>query len=283
MLWWIVSEYYLRDHQCPISLIGGDSWTKRNRMKLRNRISLSAGVNRLIAGPPLSSADKDMIWLFYPQFSFIWLLIPTERVAVHVKNQPRNWWKCERRWFVIDSMPFTHKIKQQNIWKTCYIKRLHFGQFCVSVYNLRSIDLRLTLGDPLFTASYVSAYHNKDGWIQLSIGQKKLSYRTRQTCFIFNGRSHGHNLSSTPGHAELDTLVILQKSTVWKWTPSPNCVQGADQSCTRSETYSNLGETSLSGGRILGRNPDKSLKSFPPCYSQLTLQICLVISISSNS
>jgi hypothetical protein len=36
-------------------------------------------------------------------------------------------------------------------------------------------------------------------------------------------------------------------------------------------------------GRILGRNPDKSLKSFPPCYSQSPLQLCLEFSISSNS
>jgi hypothetical protein len=33
-------------------------------------------------------------------------------------------------------------------------------------------------------------------------------------------------------------------------------------------------------GRILGRNPDKS---FPPCYSQSPLQLCLEISITSNS
>jgi hypothetical protein len=32
-----------------------------------------------------------------------------------------------------------------------------------------------------------------------------------------------------------------------------------------------------------GRNPDKSLKSFPSCYSQSPLQLCLEISISSNS
>ncbi len=32
-------------------------------------------------------------------------------------------------------------------------------------------------------------------------------------------------------------------------------------------------------GRILGQNPDKSLKSFPPCYSQSPLQLCLDISI----
>jgi hypothetical protein len=28
------------------------------------------------------------------------------------------------------------------------------------------------------------------------------------------------------------------------------------------------------GGRILGRNPDKYLKSFPPCYSKSPLQFC---------
>jgi hypothetical protein len=28
-------------------------------------------------------------------------------------------------------------------------------------------------------------------------------------------------------------------------------------------------------GQILGQNPDKGLQSFPPCYSQLTLQLCL--------
>ncbi len=36
-------------------------------------------------------------------------------------------------------------------------------------------------------------------------------------------------------------------------------------------------------GRILGWNPDKSLESFPPCYSQSPIQVCLEISISSNS
>ncbi len=33
-------------------------------------------------------------------------------------------------------------------------------------------------------------------------------------------------------------------------------------------------------GRILGRNPGKSRKSFPPCYSQSPLQLCLEIYIS---
>ncbi len=37
------------------------------------------------------------------------------------------------------------------------------------------------------------------------------------------------------------------------------------------------------GGRILGRNPDKSLTSFPSCYSQSPLQLCHDIFISSSS
>jgi len=36
-------------------------------------------------------------------------------------------------------------------------------------------------------------------------------------------------------------------------------------------------------GRILGRNPDKSLKSFPPCNAQSPIQLYLEISISWNS
>ncbi len=32
-------------------------------------------------------------------------------------------------------------------------------------------------------------------------------------------------------------------------------------------------------GQILGRNPDKGRKIFPPCYFQSHLQLCLVISI----
>ncbi len=36
-------------------------------------------------------------------------------------------------------------------------------------------------------------------------------------------------------------------------------------------------------GRILGRNPDKSIKSFPPCYSLSPLQLCPEISVSLNS
>ncbi len=33
----------------------------------------------------------------------------------------------------------------------------------------------------------------------------------------------------------------------------------------------------FSGGQILGQSPDKSLKSFPPCYSQSPLQLCFKI------
>ncbi len=38
----------------------------------------------------------------------------------------------------------------------------------------------------------------------------------------------------------------------------------------------------LTRGRIHGRNPKKSLKSFPPCFSQSHLQLCLEINISSH-
>jgi len=44
-----------------------------------------------------------------------------------------------------------------------------------------------------------------------------------------------------------------------------------------------LPSPSLSRGWILGQNPDQSLKSFPPCFSQSPLQLCLEISISLNS
>jgi hypothetical protein len=45
-----------------------------------------------------------------------------------------------------------------------------------------------------------------------------------------------------------------------------------------------LNSLCLSEGRILGRNWDKSLKSFPPCYSQSPLlQILLPLPSLSNS
>jgi hypothetical protein len=45
------------------------------------------------------------------------------------------------------------------------------------------------------------------------------------------------------------------------------------------QSASHFGHSSQSRDRILGLNPDKSLKSFPPCYSQSTLQLCLEIYI----
>jgi hypothetical protein len=47
--------------------------------------------------------------------------------------------------------------------------------------------------------------------------------------------------------------------------------------------WAKAGVAWITGGRILGRNPDKGLMSFPPFYLQFSLQLCLEISISSNS
>ncbi len=43
-----------------------------------------------------------------------------------------------------------------------------------------------------------------------------------------------------------------------------------------SLNFLNFGKVpDVSSGRILRQNPDKSLKSLPPCYSHLPLQLCL--------
>ncbi len=47
----------------------------------------------------------------------------------------------------------------------------------------------------------------------------------------------------------------------------------------RSADVFSSGQRLGSRGRILVRNPDKHLQSFPPCYSQSFLQLCLGISI----
>ncbi len=44
---------------------------------------------------------------------------------------------------------------------------------------------------------------------------------------------------------------------------------------TRSERLVYHATRVLTWDRILGRDPDKTLKSFPPCYSQSSLQLCL--------
>jgi hypothetical protein len=55
------------------------------------------------------------------------------------------------------------------------------------------------------------------------------------------------------------------------------------------QEYANFSDLALhlyewkSWGRTLGRNPDKSLKAFPPCYLKSPQQLCLEIIISSNS
>jgi hypothetical protein len=38
----------------------------------------------------------------------------------------------------------------------------------------------------------------------------------------------------------------------------------------------------MNRGRILGRNPDKSLNIFPPCYSQSPLQLCLEYTVKEK-
>ncbi len=48
--------------------------------------------------------------------------------------------------------------------------------------------------------------------------------------------------------------------------------------CTPSPTV-----LTFSRGRILRQNPDKSLKSFPPCYTQTPIKLCLEVTTYSNS
>jgi hypothetical protein len=53
--------------------------------------------------------------------------------------------------------------------------------------------------------------------------------------------------------------------------------------CLDIETSSKTTQSYRYRGRILRRNLDKSLKSIPPCSSLSPIQLCLEISISSNS
>ncbi len=61
------------------------------------------------------------------------------------------------------------------------------------------------------------------------------------------------------------------------------------QISTYSLTIQGVGDSLIqsvvgdSRDRVLGRNPDKSVKSSPPCYTHSPLQLCLEIFISSNS
>ncbi len=151
-----------------------------------------------------------MIWLFYPEFSFIWLLIQTEREGQYM---PLNWYICEWHWFeilIVYFMPLSLKKKQKlnhSYKKGLLPKEASFRS--ILCYTCTSWSL-FTWGWPWIahTVSFASAYHNTHGWISL-VRRKFLLASDRPAPYL-NGRSHGYNLSSTPGHAELDALVILQ-------------------------------------------------------------------------
>ncbi len=66
------------------------------------------------------------------------------------------------------------------------------------------------------------------------------------------------------------------------WPTRPHLHAFPAQSC-RKGLQVTWYEIQKCRGRILGRNIDKSLGSFPPCYSQSTLKFRREISISSNS
>jgi hypothetical protein len=44
-----------------------------------------------------------------------------------------------------------------------------------------------------------------------------------------------------------------------------------DKNCAVSNQQTDVRRWNVCRGRNLGRNPDKSLKSFPPCYSSTSL------------
>ncbi len=60
------------------------------------------------------------------------------------------------------------------------------------------------------------------------------------------------------------------------WPTRPHLHAFPAQSCRKGLQVTWL-EIQKSRGRILGRNPDNSLKSFPPCCSQTSLQLCIEI------
>ncbi len=64
-----------------------------------------------------------------------------------------------------------------------------------------------------------------------------------------------------------DYISYYQKTSTWHL-----------ETDEKKKNYRNI-----TGGQVLGRNPDKGITSFPPCYSQSPLQLCLEIYISSNS
>jgi hypothetical protein len=59
----------------------------------------------------------------------------------------------------------------------------------------------------------------------------------------------------------------------WKLDADPHYSDADPQPCFNGSYYVTW---SVSRGRTLGRNPDKSLKSFPTCYSQSPLPTALL-------
>ncbi len=76
------------------------------------------------------------------------------------------------------------------------------------------------------------------------------------------------------------SISMVQKYGLWRGRGF-----SCEQSCCpdKFSSHCKLGQIPDYGGRILGRNPDKSLQSFPPCCSQSHQQLCLEIFIFSNS
>jgi hypothetical protein len=83
------------------------------------------------------------------------------------------------------------------------------------------------------------------------------------------------------------TRLLLPILLLGKWrfsNPSANMPWVRAVGCHSDVWLNNLFCIYLhTRGQVLRRNPDKILQSFPPCYSQSPLQICLEISISSKS
>jgi hypothetical protein len=100
--------------------------------------------------------------------------------------------------------------------------------------------------------------------------------------------------SMISGWATCCSGAFPRHTTGWRWcwwsSLSPG-YRGSLSPGARRTFTGNIGQQRKvlvdARGRILGHNPDKSLKGFPPCYSQSplhsTVQLCLEISISSNS
>ncbi len=83
--------------------------------------------------------------------------------------------------------------------------------------------------------------------------------------------------------------VLLSRICCFSWSPALYCLVATlwqKENSLRLLWRNGLGHewcAQQTWGRILERNPDKILKSFPPCHSQSSLELCIEISISSHS